>query len=58
MTVLRLNRVRCVARQAELAAAHAFCDREGNPTRVDILQAMNRISSMVYLLMIQKKAKG
>ena len=51
----RLNRARCAAREAELAAAAAFCDREGNPTRVDILRALNRMSSMLYLLMIQEK---
>ena len=55
LTVLRLNRLRCLARQAELAAVHAFCDREGNPTRADILQALNRMSSMLYILMIQRK---
>ena len=54
--VLALNRVRCIARQAELAAVRAFCDREGMPTRMDILQAMNRMSSMLYILMIQEKA--
>lgn len=57
LTVLRLNRLRCLARQAELAAAHAFSDREGNITREDILQAMNRMSSMLYILMIQEKGK-
>lgn len=56
--VLWLNRARCAARAAELAAVHAFADREGNPTRVDILQALNRMSSMIYILMIQVKAKG
>ena len=56
MAVLALNRVRCIARQAELAAVRAFCDREGMPTRTDILQAMNRMSSMLYILMIQEKA--
>lgn len=56
-TVLLLNRVRCFARAAELAAVHAFSDREGNPTRVDILRALNRMSSMIYLLMIEHKAK-
>ena len=55
--ILRLNRCRCVARAAELAAVEAFADREGNPTRVDILQALNRISSMLYILMIRQKAK-
>ena len=56
-TVLGLNRVRCFARAAELAAVHAFSDREGNPTRVDILRALNRMSSMLYLLMIEHKKR-
>ena len=56
--VLLLNRARCAARAAELAAVHAFADREGNPTRVDILRALNRMSSMLYLLMIEHKAAG
>ena len=55
--ILRLNRARCAAREAELAAVAAFSDREGNPTRVDILRALNRMSSMLYLLMIQEKSK-
>lgn len=54
-TVLTINRVRCCARSAELAAVHAFSDRDGNPTRPDILQALNRMSSMLYLLMIEHK---
>ena len=53
--LLQVNRARCAARTAELAAAAAFSDREGNPTRADILRAMNRISSMLYLIMIQLK---
>ena len=53
--ILQLNRARCAAREAELAAVAAFSDREGNPTRVDILRALNRMSSMLYLLMIQDK---
>ena len=56
--VARLNRARCAAREAELAAVAAFSDREGNPTRVDILRTLNRISSALYLLMIQEKAKN
>ena len=56
--VLWLNRARCAARAAELAAVHAFADREGNPTRVDILRALNRMSSMLYILMIQVKAQN
>ena len=52
----RLNRTRCAAREAELAAVTAFSDREGNPTRPDILRALNRMSSMLYILMIRQKA--
>lgn len=54
--LLQLNRCRCAARQAELAAAEAFSDREGAPTRPDILQALNRMSSMLYILMLEEKA--
>ena len=54
--LLQLNRARCAARSAELAAVAAFSDREGNPARPDILKAMNRLSSMIYIVMIQLKA--
>ena len=57
MTIARLNRARCAAREAELAAVTAFTDPAGNPTRVDILRALNRMSSMLYILMVEKKAK-
>lgn len=53
----RLNRARCATREAELRAAEAFSDREGNPTREDILKALNRISSMLYLLMLEEKSR-
>ena len=48
--VLKLNRVRAIARRAELAAVAAVPDRE------DILRAMNRMSSALYILMIREKA--
>ena len=51
-----LNRARCAAREAELAAVEAFTDREGIPTRPDLLRGMNRVSSGLYLLMIRQKA--
>lgn len=54
--ILRINRCRCLAREAELSAVAAFQDMEGLPTREDILEAMNRMSSMLYLLMIRNKA--
>lgn len=53
--VLHLNRCRTAARAAELAAAAAFTDEDGNCTRVDILRALNRMSSMIYILMIRQK---
>jgi len=53
--ILWLNRARCAARAAELAAVRAFTDRDGQPSRVDILQALNRVSSMLYILMIRAK---
>ena len=58
INILRLNRCRCAARQAELMAVHAFSDREGNCTRPDIIKAINRLSSYLYLLMMVEKAKS
>ena len=49
--VLRLNKLRTLARAAELAAQRAL------PHRQDILRALNRMSSMIYLLMIEEKQK-
>ena len=55
-TLLLLNRCCCAARKAELAAARAFTDENGNCRRTDLLQALNRTSSMLYILMIRRKA--
>jgi len=54
--LLQLNRCRCAVRETELAAVEAFCPREAPPAREDILQALNRMSSMVYILMLREKA--
>ena len=54
--MLQLNRARCAARAAELAAARAFTDANGICSRCDLLQVMNRMSSMLYILMIRLKA--
>ena len=54
--VVWLNRCRCSIRSAELAACRAFGTPDGN-SRPDILKALNRMSSSVYLLMIEEKAK-
>ena len=53
--IAALNRARCIAREAELTALAAFCDREGKLTREDIPKALNRMSSMLYILMIRQK---
>ena len=54
--ILHLNRCRTAARAAELAAAAAFTDENGSCTREDILRSLNRMSSMLYILMIREKA--
>jgi len=54
--LLQINKCRCLARSAELAALRAYLDADGQPTRVDILQALNRLSSFLYILMIRIKA--
>lgn len=56
--ILRLNLCRCYARSAELAAVEAFVDDQGQVTRPDILRAMNRMSSMLYILMLRHKAES
>ena len=53
--LLLVNAARCKARETELLAVKAFRDAEGMPTRVDLLQALNRLSSFLYLIMIQLK---
>jgi len=50
--LLQVNRARCAARAAELRAVAAF--GEG---RADLLRAFNRLSSFLYLVMIQLKTK-
>ena len=54
-TVLQLNRLRTLTRTAERAAAAAFRDENGRTTRPDILRSLNRMSSMLYILMIKAK---
>ena len=50
MLLLQVNRARCAARSAELKAVAAF--PQG---REDLLRAFNRLSSFLYLIMIQLK---
>ena len=57
-TVLLLNKCRCAARSAELAAARAFIRDDGTAERQDILKALNRMSRMLYILMIREKSQN
>ena len=51
-TILHLNKLRTLVRETELAANGAL------PHRQDILKALNRMSSMVYILMIEEKTNA
>lgn len=55
--ILQVNKARCAARAAELTAAEAFTDQNGSLQRQDLLRALNRMSSMLYLIMIRLKSK-
>ena len=56
-TITLLNRLRCAIRETELAAVAAFQNPDGTIRREDILRSLNRMSSMVYIMMIEQKAK-
>jgi len=57
--VVLLNQVRTRVREVELSAYEAF-DAGGTrePTRPDIIRALNRLSSAVYLMMLKAKTGG
>jgi ethanolamine utilization cobalamin adenosyltransferase len=50
--ILRLNRARCAAREAELRAVAAFSDKDGNPVRTDILKMLNSFIYLIRVLMV------
>ena len=55
--LLQLNKVRTVVRQTELAAFDAFKTKDGAVEREDIILALNRLSSLFWILMIREKSK-
>lgn len=55
-TLLAVNRVRAVVRQTELAAYQAFKEYNGTTSREDIQMALNRLSSLMWIVMIRLKA--
>lgn len=54
--LLHVNRVRTLVRQTELACYRAFRDADGNVVREDMVLALNRLSSLCWILMIRLKA--
>lgn len=56
LTLLSINRLRTLVRQAELAGYRAFRAYDGQVSRPDILLAMNRLSSLCWIWMIRLKA--
>ena len=52
-----INRLRTITRKTELVAFDAFKDQNGNVDRDDIIQALNRMSS-VFWIMLCKLIKG
>ncbi|MCR5782056.1 MAG: hypothetical protein K6G90_04890 [Clostridia bacterium] len=46
-----LNALRTQVRETELAAAHAFTNEHGCCSRLDIIEALNRLSSCVYIIL-------
>jgi ethanolamine utilization cobalamin adenosyltransferase len=55
---VRLNTLRTASRETELAAAAAFKGPDGKPTREDIVKALNRISSLFYIMIFKYLPKG
>ena len=56
--LLRLNRLRTAVRQTELLACHAFSRPDGTLARPDLVKALNRLSSLCWILMIREKKKA
>lgn len=54
----QLNRLRALSREAELAANVAFCDGGGGCARVDLVMALNRLSSFLYVLQLKAIRAG
>ena len=50
---MELNYLRTQVRETELAAMRAFTDMSGNCLRPDIIEALNRLSSGVYIVFLR-----
>ena len=54
--ILAVNKVRTEARRTELAAYAAFRDADGGVKGPDIILGLNRLSSLMWIMMIKLKA--
>jgi len=50
---IALNTLRAMVRETELSAAIAFKEADGKVGRDDIIRALNRLSSLLYILMFK-----
>lgn len=53
----RLNRLRALSRETELAAVTAFLQPDGSVSRPELVQGYNRMSSAIYLIMLRLAAE-
>lgn len=51
--VVKVNSIRALTREVELAAFAAFKDEYGNVSREDIIRALNRLSSVFWIIMFK-----
>ena len=54
--LLAVNKLRTLARRTELVAYYAFRDGAGRVEREDIILGLNRLSSLLWIMMIKLKA--
>jgi propanediol utilization protein/ethanolamine utilization cobalamin adenosyltransferase len=57
MSVAKLHILRSKSREVELAAVDAFVTENGKCSREDIVSALNRLSSIMYILVCLEKAR-
>lgn len=57
MSVAKLHILRAKSREVELAAVDAFVTANGKCSREDIVSALNRLSSILYILVCLEKAR-
>lgn len=57
MTVAKLHVLRSQSREVELAAVNAFASVNGKCEREDVVAALNRLSSILYILVCMEKAR-